>query len=196
MTIHLKALFGLLLLAGLSGCATTSTTDRLGLPPLETVPKVDLSRYLGTWYEIAKFPQWFQAGCTGTTATYDKREDGEIDVTNRCYLEALDGEVERADGRARVLDDTTNAKLEVTFFRPFWGDYWIIDLAPDYSYAVVGSPGRDYLWILSRSPTMSANVYEGVLARLRAQKYPLDRLELTLQPGAVRQSWMGLPISN
>lgn len=170
-------------LVGLSGCAKVSTTERLGLPPLETVPKVELSRYLGTWYEVAKFPQWFQENCTGTTATYERRDDGDVDVTNRCHLGALDGEIDVANGLARVVDESSNAKLEVSFFRPFWGDYWIIDLAPDYSYAVVGSPGRDYLWILSRTPTMAPDVYDGILARLRAQKYPLDRLERTLQPG-------------
>ena len=171
-------------MASLTGCATTSTTERLGLPPLQTVPKVELERYLGTWYEVASFPQWFQEGCTGTTATYSLRDDGDIDVANRCYLKTLDGELDTADGVARVLDEKTNAKLEVSFFQPFWGDYWIIDLAPDYSYAVVGHPGRDYLWILSRTPTMEPSVYQGILDRLRAQRYPLDRLQQTLQTGS------------
>ncbi len=179
-----RLLAGWVFLASLAGCATTSTTERLGLPPLQTVPKVELERYLGTWYEIASFPQWFQDGCTGTTATYAQRDDGDIDVTNRCALETLDGEIDRADGQARVVDPKTNAKLEVSFFQPFWGDYWIIDLAPDYSYAVVGHPGRDYLWILSRTPTMTPTVYQGILERLKAQRYPLDRLQRTVQPGA------------
>ncbi len=173
----------LLSLFGLTGCATTSTTERLKLPPLQTVPKVELSRYLGTWYEIAAFPQWFQEGCTGTTATYETRDDGDIDVTNRCRLQTLDGELEVANGVARVVDQKSNAKLEVSFFQPFWGAYWIIELAPDYSYVVVGHPGRDYLWILSRTPTMPPAVYEGIVDRLKAQNYPLDRLKVTQQPG-------------
>ena len=172
-----------LMLAALTvgGCAAT-TTERLGLPPLQTVAEVELPRYLGTWYEIASFPQSFQEGCTGTTATYSLRDDGEIDVVNRCRKGSLDGAEDSAEGRARVVDKSTNAKLEVSFFRPFWGDYWIIDLGADYEYAVVGHPGRDYLWILSRSPTMEKPVYDGILERLRSKGYQLERLQKTLQP--------------
>jgi apolipoprotein D and lipocalin family protein len=163
-----------------AGCAT-STTERLGLPPLETVAHVDLSRYVGTWYEIASFPQRFQRGCTATTATYTLREDGDVDVLNRCRKGSLDGEERSARGRARVVDRATNAKLEVSFFRPFWGDYWIVDLADDYAYAVVGHPGRDYLWILARAPTMPEATYRSILARLQAQGYETSRLVRTLQ---------------
>jgi apolipoprotein D and lipocalin family protein len=161
-------------------CATT--TSRLGLPAVQTVPRVELPRYLGTWYELASFPQSFQRGCTATTATYSLLEDGDIQVLNRCRLNSLDGEEKVATGRARVVDRQTNAKLEVSFFRPFWGDYWIIQLEPDYQYAVVGHPGRDYLWILSRTPIVDDATYEGILAKLKADGYPLDRLVRTLQP--------------
>jgi len=164
-----------------AGCATT-TTARLRLPMLQTVAQVDLNRYLGIWYEIAAFPQSFQRGCTGSTATYTLRDDGDIDVINRCRIGSLDGKEKKAEGRARVVDRTTNAKLEVSFFRPFWGDYWIIDLGPDYEYAVVGHPSRDYLWILSRTSTMDSAVYDGIIARLRAQGYEVERLNRTLQP--------------
>jgi apolipoprotein D and lipocalin family protein len=163
-----------------AGCATT-TTERLHLPPLEAVGHVELSRYLGIWYEIAAFPQSFQRGCTATTATYELRRDGDVDVINRCRKGSLDGEEKSAHGRARVTDRSTNAKLEVSFFRPFWGDYWIIDLADDYSYAVVGHPGRDYLWILARTPTMSEGSYQTIVARLQAQGYETSRLKRTLQ---------------
>jgi apolipoprotein D and lipocalin family protein len=91
---------------------------------------------------------------TSGPATYTIRGDGDIDVLNRCRKDSLDGKEKSALGRAKVVDRTTNAKLEVSFFRPFWGDYWIIDLDADYRYAVVGHPGREYLWILSRTPTM------------------------------------------
>ncbi len=169
-------------LVALAGCATT--TQRLSLPPLETVKQVDLERYLGTWYEIASFPQSFQKGCTATTATYSARPDGEIDVLNRCRKDRLDGEEKTAHGRARVVDAATGAKLEVSFFRPFWGDYWIVDLGPNYEYAVVGHPGRDYLWILSRAPSMDAAVYLAIVTRLEQQGYDTSRLEKTLQPAA------------
>ena len=164
----------------LSGCATT--TSRLGLPPLQVVEHVELKRYLGTWYEIASFPQSFSRGCTGSTANYSLLEGGDIQVINKCRIDSLDGEEKTATGRARVVDATTNAKLEVSFFRPFWGDYWIIQLEPDYHYAVVGSPSRDYLWILSRTPRLDDATYEEILAKLKADGYPLDRLVRTLQP--------------
>jgi apolipoprotein D and lipocalin family protein len=176
-----KGLRGLLLGALASiGCATT-TTSRLSLPELRTVPSVDLERYLGTWYEIASFPQRFQRGCTGTTATYALRADGEIDVLNRCRKGGLDGEEASARGRARVVDRATNAKLEVSFFRPFWGDYWIVDLGSGYEYAAVGHPSRDYLWILARTPTLDDAVYQGIVGRLREQGYEVDRLVRTAQ---------------
>ncbi len=92
------------------------------------------------------------------------------------------GEEKVAEGRARVVDPVSNAKLEVSFFRPFWGDYWIIDLAPDYSFAVVGHPGRDYLWILSRTPTLDEAVYAAILDRLKARGYEIARLDRTVQP--------------
>lgn len=165
------------------GCGL-STTERLDLPPLRTVDYVDLERYLGTWYEIARFPVSFQEGCVGVTATYTLREDGRIDVLNQCREETLDGEPDSAEGLARVVDETTNAKLEVTFFLFFWGDYWIIDLDEDYAWAVVGHPDRDYLWILSRTPELDEEIYAGILDRLRDQGYETERLVPTPQPPA------------
>ena len=166
--------------SALMGCGAT-TTARLGLPELKTVAHVDLQRYLGTWYDIASFPQRFQAGCTGTTATYSMRDDGLIDVFNRCRKGSLDGPEDSAKGRARVADGTTNARLEVSFFGPFWADYWVIDLGADYEYAVVGHPSRDYLWILSRTPKLAPEVYDGIVARLQTQGYETARLQRTLQ---------------
>lgn len=164
----------------LMGCSTSST-ERLNLPELPVVQHVDVERYMGTWYEIASFPQSFQEGCTTTTATYKLRDDGQLDVINRCNKDGLDGKENVAEGRARIVDPKTNAKLEVSFFRPFWGDYWIIDLADDYSYAVVGHPGRDYLWILSRTPQIDPTIYDGIIERLKANGYEVERLNKTLQ---------------
>jgi apolipoprotein D and lipocalin family protein len=170
------------LLIGLlgAGCAPT-TTARLHLPELQTVPRVDLGRYVGTWHEIANFPQSFQRGCTATSATYTLRGDGQIDVVNRCRKGSPGGPEKVARGLARAVDRSSNAKLEVSFFRPFWGDYWIVDLGADYEYAVVGHPGRDYLWILSRTPTMEAEVYEAIVRRLAAQGYETNRLVRTVR---------------
>lgn len=171
----IRALLPLLLIS----CA--SSTTRLKLPPLEVVQHVELSRYLGRWYEIASVPQSFQRGCTATQANYALMKDGEIEVVNRCHKDALDGPEDVATGRARVVDTTTNAKLEVSFFRPFWGPYWVIQLGENYEYAVVGHPGRDSLWILSRTPTMEPEVYAGIVARLTADQYPLEKLVRTAQ---------------
>jgi len=136
---------------------------------------------MGTWYEIASYPQSFQKGCTGTTATYSILENGLVRVENRCRKPDLDGELDTANGRARVVDPMNSAKLEVSFFRPFWGDYWIVELGENYEYAVVGHPSRDYLWILSRTKTMPDEVYRALITRLEAQGYDEDRLRRTKQ---------------
>jgi apolipoprotein D and lipocalin family protein len=176
-----KALLVLGLCAGAAACGTT-TTARLHLPELQTVAHVDLNRYCGTWYEIATIPQGFQRGCTASTATYAIRDDGEIEVLNRCRQGSFDGPERFVRGRARIVDRATNAKLTVSFFRPFWGDYWVIDLGPDYDYAVVGHPTRDYLWILSRTPTMAPAAYDAIVGRIAAKGYETQRLVRTLQP--------------
>lgn len=150
--------------------------------PLDTVKHVDIQRYMGKWYEIASFPTWFQKDCTGTTAEYALRPDGSVSVLNKCFKVTLDGEQDQADGSAYVVDNQTNANLKVTFFWPFYGDYWIIELAEDYSYAVVGHPNREYLWILSRSPVMSQQTYEGLLQKIKKKGFDVSKLNKTLQP--------------
>jgi apolipoprotein D and lipocalin family protein len=160
------------------------TPSRAAEQPLETVAVVDLDRYLGRWYEIASYPAWFQKGCTATTADYSRREDGLVKVINSCRKGDLKGKLKQSVGRAKVVDTTTGAKLKVSFFGPFWGDYWIIDLDPDYRWAVVGVPNRRYLWILSRTPQMDDSVYRDILARLPAMGYDPARLNRTPQPAA------------
>jgi apolipoprotein D and lipocalin family protein len=167
-----------LLAALVAGCAHTPAG-----PPLRTVERVDLQRYAGKWYEIATIPMSFQKGCVGVTATYTIRQDGDVDVVNTCRKEQLDGPERSIEGRAWSVDPS-NAKLEVRFFWPFHGAYWVIDLGPDYEYAVVGHPSREYLWILSRSPKMDATTYDAILARLRAQAYDTSLLVKTQQPSA------------
>ncbi len=151
------------------------------LPTLQTVAHVDLNRYMGKWYEIASFPQWFQKGCVASTATYTLRKDGKVDVLNQCRDKTLDGKLRDAKGKAWSVDPKGNARLKVRFFWPFSGDYWIIDLGKDYEYAVVGHPKRKYLWILSRTTQMDPAVYEGSLERLKQKHYDLSRLKQTLQ---------------
>ena len=167
---------GLIMLGG-----TATAKDK---PPLTVVDPVDLERYLGKWYEIASYPAWFQKGCTGSTAEYSLLPEGKIQVVNRCRKGSLDGPLKESKGKAEVADTATNAKLKVWFFWPFKGNYWIIDLDPNYQWAVVGEPSRKYLWILSRNPAMDEAVYQGILGRLPQQGYDPARLRKTAQVGS------------
>lgn len=146
---------------------------------LKTVETVDLSLYLGLWYEIASIAAPFQSpNCVGTTATYTRNTDGSVKVWNQCYL-PQENRLERIEGRATVTDSQTSAKLKVSFFGPFAGDYWVIDLDPNYSYAVVGHPSRNYLWVLSRTPQMDESQYLAILNRIAAKGYDLKRIKRT-----------------
>ncbi len=157
-----------------NGNMSTSDEDSMAL---STVESVDIERYLGEWYEIASFPQWFQRGCSNTIAMYSLRADGNITVQNRCIE---NGREKIAEGLVRVPNEEDTAKFEVSFFGPFWGKYWIIDLDSDYKYAVVGHPSRRYLWILSRTPTLDSQLYQDILTRLRQEKgYNLAALQIT-----------------
>ena len=160
-----------------------SLTGGCGLfyAPLDVVKEVDLDRYSGRWYEIARYPNSFEQGCVGVTADYTPLDDGRIEVVNTCIESTLDGPSREIRGSARVVDATTNAKLKVTFFWPFEGDYWIIGLDEDYSYAVVGEPSRGFLWILSRTPQMDDQTYADIIESLPAFGYDADRLELVPQ---------------
>ena len=149
--------------------------------PLTVVPTVDLARYAGRWYEIARLPNMFQRGCaSNVSAMYTLREDGKIRVVNEC--DTPDGKLKSAKGVAQIADKAgPNTKLKVTFFWPFSGDYWIIDLDPDYRWAVVGEPGRKYLWILSRQPKMDEAEYTAIVARINAMSYDLSAMIRTKQ---------------
>lgn len=164
------------ILVAMSGCAPVSKG------PLDVVENVDLSRYVGKWYEIASYPAPFQQGCVGTTAEYAVRDDGRISVINGCYQGSFEGKLERIEGSARVVDTETNARLKVSFFPPFEGDYQIIELDPEYRWAVVGEPSRTFLWILSRTPTMDAAVYDSIIESLPDKGYDPALLNLTPQP--------------
>lgn len=144
--------------------------------PLATVPSVDLEKYMGRWFEIASFPQSFQKGCHCTTAEYSMTDKGYVKVVNTCRKDSADGKVKTADGKAFVVPGSGNAKLRVQFFWPFRGDYWIIDLAPDYSYAVVGDPSRKYLWILCRTPQMDETLYKEIVGRTASKGFDVSKL--------------------
>ena len=154
---------------------------------VKTIPSLDVQRYMGTWYEIAKYPNWFQRKCASSTkAVYSSRTDGTLKVMNSC--KTAEGELTEAEGTARQIGAKDSPKLEVRFapawlsFMPMvWGDYWVIDLDSQYQVAVVSDPRREYLWILSRTPQLDKKVYEDVLQRIQNQQFDIRKLELTKQ---------------
>lgn len=157
-------------------------------PPVQTVPVVDLSRYAGDWYEVARYPNRFEDGagldCVDVTASYALRGEDRVAVVNRCRNAAAGGAPQEAQGRAYVVEGSRGAKLRVTFFWPFYGDYWVIGLDPGYRWAVVGAPRRDYLWVLSRTPGLPETEYATALEAARAQGFDLARLKRTPQSAA------------
>ena len=156
-------------------------------PPLRAIESLDVPRYMGRWYEIAKFPNWFQRQCVAATvATYSLRLDGQVQVLNECRRQ--NGQMEQALGQARQLGPATSARLQVRFapqwlsLLPFvWGDYWVIDLDERYELVAVSEPKREYLWVLSRTPVVDEVRYAALLTRLAAQGLDVSRLEITPQ---------------
>ncbi len=148
-------------------------------PPLPTVQNVELDRYIGSWYEIARFEHFFEKGCKNVTATYKIKQDGDIKVINRCTM-IEDNEKKEAVGVAYAAD-STNSKLRVSFFRPFYGDYQIIALGKNYEYALVGSPNKEYLWILSRTKTISDTLKNKLIKKAQTLGFDTDQFIWTIQ---------------
>lgn len=154
---------------------------------VKTIATLDVPRYLGNWYEIAKFPNWFQKKCVSNTkAVYTAKADGNLQVLNSC--KTASGETSEAEGLARQIGAKDSPKLEVRFapewlsFLPMvWGDYWVIDLDAQYQVAAVSDPRREYLWVLSRTPQLDPKVYADLLQRLKQQQFDIQKLELTSQ---------------
>ncbi|WP_189614185.1 lipocalin family protein [Pigmentiphaga litoralis] len=167
--------------------AAASVAAFAAAPPVTSVPQLDIVNYMGQWYEISKYPNRFQKDCRrNTTATYRAWPEGGIEVINRCEQE--NGKVEEAVGRARP--GKTASQLEVRFAPSWlsflawvWAPYWVIQLAPDYRYAVVSEPDREYLWILARSPTLSPEDQRDIMSKLADQGYDTSKLQRTEQTG-------------
>jgi apolipoprotein D and lipocalin family protein len=170
-----------------SQSAYSQTSGQLTDQPVKTIASLDVPKYLGTWYEIAKLPNWFQKKCVGNTkAVYSMRPDGNLKVLNSC--KTTDGAVSEAEGTARQIGSSDSPKLEVRFapawlsFLPMvWGDYWVIDIDPYYQVAAVSDPRREYLWVLSRAPQLDNKTYDALLQRLQAQQFDIRKLEITPQ---------------
>jgi apolipoprotein D and lipocalin family protein len=174
-----------LLLAGtagfLVGCATARPSGNRAVP--EPAKPVDLTRYLGKWYEMARYEAGFEKDCEGATAEYALRPDGLVSVVNSCRQDAPDGPLRTARARARIVPDSGNAKLKVSFFGPFFiGNYWVMDHADDYGWTIVGEPTGKYLWILTRDPTPAQVVKDALVARVAALGYDTGMLRFTRQP--------------
>lgn len=184
-----KSLSAALFLAGLC-CAPALAAD--AARPLQPIASLSVSRYMGTWYEIAKFPNDFQKKCVGdTTASYTMRDDGRVDVVNRCRT--ADGKTDAAEGVARQLGAATSPRLKVRFapailsFIPMvWGDYWVIDLDEQYQLSAVSEPKREFLWILSRTRQVDPAAYDALLARLSSQGLDVSKLVRTPQTQAAQ----------
>lgn len=165
----------------LAGCTTLLANPPIGNTAVPQPAKaVDITRYLGRWYEIARYEQGFQKDCDGVTADYALRDDGKISVLNTCRKP--DGKIKQAKGRAKIVDVATGAKLKVSFFGPFYGDYWVLDHADDYSWAIVGEPSGKYLWILAREAQPGPAKVEMLIGRVKAMGYSTTMLRITKQP--------------
>lgn len=167
---------GVVLMISLLGCGTSN------YPSLDTVDNVDVQKYLGKWYEIASFPNSFQKGCTCTSAEYSLIDSTTIRVINSCRRDSIKGDLDQVKGKAFVNENSGNSKLRVQFFWPFRGDYWIIELdKQNYSYSVVGTPSRQYLWILSRTKTMDESVYKMLLQKCSEKGFDMSKIKKTVQ---------------
>jgi apolipoprotein D and lipocalin family protein len=165
----------------LSGCAAAFSKHPVGNVAVPQPAKsVEISRYLGRWYELARYEQGFQKDCEGVTADYALRPDGKISVLNKCRKP--DGKLKDANGKAKVVDTATGAKLKVSFFGPFYGDYWVLDRAEDYSWSIVGEPSGRYLWILSREANPGQAKLDELIGRAKALGYDTSVLRITKQP--------------
>ena len=166
--------------AALAGCAALGPKHAVGNAAVPQPAKpVDLQRYLGRWYEIARYEQGFQKDCDAVTADYALRSDGKISVLNKCVKP--NGKATQAEGRAKIVPDAGNAKLRVSFFGPFFGDYWVLDRAEDYSWSIVGEPSGRYLWLLSREAKPDKAAVDALIARAKALGYDVTMLRMTRQ---------------
>ena len=157
------------------GSVTITAAGGADQAPVQSVAKIDLARYMGGWYEIARLPNRFQNGCAESHTDFSLRDDGKIRVVYTCR-DDKDGSLRQAKGRAWIIDPASNARLKVSFFWPFRSEYWIIGLGNEYEYSVVASPDRKYLWILSRTAEMRDDLYAEILQGVERQGFEIKNI--------------------
>jgi len=166
---------GFLFIFSFTGKTQNNMTDK------RVVKQVDFGRYMGKWYEIARYDHKFERNLVGVTATYSMRDDGKIKVVNRGYKGSIDGKLSEVIGKAKIPDPDEPAKLKVSFFLFFYGDYFILELDKDYQWAIIGSSSDKYLWILSRTPEMDETLYNQLLYNLTKRGYDVSKLIIVPQ---------------
>jgi apolipoprotein D and lipocalin family protein len=165
-----------------AGCAAMQKGPVGNTAVPQPAKSVELERYLGRWYEIGRYEQAFQKNCEAVTADYSLRNDGKIDVVNSCHKDTMAEKLTTATGKAKVVEGGNGAKLKVSFFGPFYGDYWVLDHADDYSWSIVGEPSGRYLWLLHRNPQPGSEALADISRRASQMGYDMKLLRWTKQP--------------
>ncbi|MDS7598373.1 lipocalin family protein [Agrobacterium tumefaciens] len=163
--------------AVLAACSPVGPSGNPSVP--QPVKPVEIDRYVGHWFELARYENQFERDCEAVTADYSLRKDGMVHVLNTCREGAINGKRKESKGRAKIVTDSGNAKLKVSFFGPFYGDYWILDRAADYSWSIVGEPSGRYLWILTRTPKPTKTTRSMLVEKAKALGYDVDMLRWT-----------------
>lgn len=163
--------------AVLAACSPAGPSGNPSVP--QPVKPVEIDRYVGYWFELARYENQFERNCEAVTADYSLREDGMVRVVNTCREGGITGRRKASEGRAKIVANSGNAKLKVSFFGPFYGDYWILDRAEDYSWSIVGEPSGRYLWILTRTPKPTKTIRNMLVEKTKALGYDVDMLRWT-----------------
>lgn len=173
----LKSILPFLTAGFLTACSPSGPVGNASVP--QPAKSVEVARYLGHWFELARYENRFERDCEAVTADYSLLDDGLIRVVNACREGGVDGKKKVAEGRAKVVPDSRNAKLKVSFFGPFYGDYWVLDHGPDYAWSIVGEPSGRYLWILTRSAKPSEQIRKMLQAKVQSLGYDVSLLRWT-----------------
>lgn len=158
------------IMLGLGSCRADNGNQKIDNSTIETL---DVARFMGKWYEIARYDHRFEKDMTNVSATYTLLDNGRIEVLNAGYK---NGEYKEIKGKAKQPNPDDPGKLKVSFFLWFYSDYYILDIAPDYSHVIIGSSTDKYLWIMSREPVLPDNILSELIEKIRQRGYDMDRL--------------------